>query len=160
MAFDRRCFVKLLAALAAALPTLAYAAPPPAPALDLTLLDGTRFDLAAERGQVVVANFWATWCVPCRAEMPLLDRFARSHPGVVVIGVSMDQRRDLREVQRVMAGFQYRAGLASTAKVNSFGEPRELPVTYVIDRNGQIAAHFAGGRPVLTEGLLEGMVGG
>lgn len=153
MAFDRRCMLALLVA-----PVLMGAAPSPRPNLELILLDGTRFDLAAMRGQIVVVNFWATWCAPCRAEMPLLDRFARSHPAVVVIGVSMDQRRDLGAVRNAMAGLQYRAGLARTAQVNGFGEPRELPITYVIDRQGQIAAHFAGGQPPLTEALLGGAI--
>ncbi len=136
-----------------------HASSPPQPQqLVLTLLDGTRFDLAAVRGQTVVVNFWATWCLPCRAEMPLLDRFARGHPAVAVIGVSMDRKRDTGDVRRVMAGLQYRAGLASSASANSLGEPRALPVTYVIDRSGAIAARFAGGKPALTEAALESAI--
>lgn len=150
MAFDRRCLLALILGLA-----LAGAAPPAPPQLVLPLLDGTRFDLAAMRGQVVVVNFWATWCVPCRAEMPLLDRFARAHPAVTVIGVSMDQRRDLAGVRQAMAGLSYRAGLASTARTNSFGDPRELPVTYIVDRGGQVTARFVGGQPPLTEAMLD-----
>jgi len=159
MGFDRKRLGLVAAALIAGMvgPDLAAAAPSP-PTLVLPLLDGARFDLSAARGQVVLVNFWATWCVPCRAEMPLLDRFARAHPTVVVIGVSMDQRRDLGNVRRVMAGLQYRAGLASTAQVNSFGNPRELPMTYVIDRHGQIAARFAAGRPPLTEAVLDAAI--
>lgn len=45
----------------------------PAPALVVPLLDGRTFDLGSERGRVVIVNFWATWCSPCRAEMPRLD---------------------------------------------------------------------------------------
>jgi|SRR5579863_1501903 len=159
MVFSYRRLVALIAgwvSLGLSLP--AGAAPHAPPALVLPLLDGTRFDLSAARGQVVVVNFWATWCVPCRVEMPLLDRFVRAHPAVVVIGVSMDQRRDLGAVRRIMAGLQYRAGLASAATVNSFGETRELPMTYVIDRKGQIAARFAAGRPPLTETELDGAI--
>ncbi len=156
MVFNRRWLVALIAGLVSLVGYLpAQAEPAAPPALVLPLLDGRSFDLSAARGKIVVVNFWATWCVPCRAEMPLLDRFARAHPGVVVIGVSMDQRRDLDDVRRVMAGIQYSAGLASAASVNSLGDPRTLPMTYVIDRKGQIAARFAAGRPPLTEAVLD-----
>jgi thiol-disulfide isomerase/thioredoxin len=53
----------------------------PAPALLVQELNGQTFDLAALRGKVVVINFWATWCPPCRQEMPTLDAFYRRHHG-------------------------------------------------------------------------------
>ena len=68
--------------------------PAPGPALVAPLLNGQPFDLAAQHGHVVVVHLWASWCPPCRAEMPLLDRFARSYGEVMVLGLSFDKKRD------------------------------------------------------------------
>jgi cytochrome c biogenesis protein CcmG/thiol:disulfide interchange protein DsbE len=65
------------ASLGAATPRDAPTVGQPAPDFQLTLVDGSHVRLSELRGQVVVLNFWATWCVPCRAELPLLDRYYR-----------------------------------------------------------------------------------
>jgi len=73
----------LTVALAALLPFEVHAAAElgqPAPALVVQELNGQTFDLATLRGKVVVINFWATWCPPCRQEMPALDEFYRRYP--------------------------------------------------------------------------------
>jgi cytochrome c biogenesis protein CcmG/thiol:disulfide interchange protein DsbE len=128
----------------------------PAPALVLRQVDDVTFDLAAQKGHVVVVNFWATWCPPCRAEMPVLEQFYRDHreQGVVLIGVSTDRPRDLRDVRRVMGAFSYPAGLLGAATVNGFGDPEALPVTYVIDAAGVVRGKLrADGTPVTRESL-------
>src|SRR5882724_12164900 len=91
-----------------------------APALKGVTLDGKPFDLAALKGKVVVVNLWATWCSPCREEMPLLDAFARKYAarGVVVLGLDENDPADLGEVQNVMTAFSYPALLAQSAPSN------------------------------------------
>ena len=76
----------------------------PAPPLAATELNGQGFDLGALRGHVVIVNFWATWCVPCRAEMPALDAFYQSDhaQGLDMIGMSADRPRDRSDVVKVM----------------------------------------------------------
>ena len=127
-----------------------------APALKGMTLDGKAFDLTGLKGHVVVLNLWATWCGPCREEMPLLDAFAKRYAvrGVVVVGLDENDPEDLGEVQNVMAAFSYPALMAETAPTNDFHQPRVLPMTYVIDAQGVIRARlWPAGTPVTEENL-------
>ena len=78
-----------LIGLLSLMPAMALDSGDAAPALVLRQLDGKEFDLAAQKGHVVLVNLWATWCQPCRDEMPVLDRFYVKHEdqGVVVRGM-------------------------------------------------------------------------
>ncbi len=141
---------------AAAAPTVGQPAPP----LVVRTLDGRALDLASLRGGVAVVNLWATWCAPCREEMPALDAFARRYAsrGVAVIGLSADRPRDLGDVQRVMSVFSYPAALLATAPVNGFGAPRSLPQTLVIGPDGVVRAMIGGEGGLLTEARLAALV--
>ena len=118
--------------------------PEPAPALELPRL-GTpgRGTLADYRGQVVVLNFWASWCEPCRAEAPLLERWHRraSRGGHgTVLGV------DIQDVDSDALDFIDEFGLTYPMLRDGPGDSREdfgilgLPETFVIDRQGRVAA--------------------
>jgi peroxiredoxin len=132
----------------------------PAPPLAATELDGRGFDLAALRGKVVVVNFWATWCPPCREEMPALDAFYRQHhdQGLEMLGISADRPRDRGEVVNMMHAFSYPAAMLGDAKVNGLGAPDALPVTYVIDRAGIVRAKFRADQMAVTEQSLAATV--
>ena len=126
-----------------------------APALKGVTLDGKPFDLAALKGQVVVVNLWATWCEPCRAEMPLLDAFYQRHraQGLVLLGLDVNDPEDEAEVRKVMAAFSYPALMAEKASDDGF-RARIVPITYVIDTSGVVRARlWAGGTPVTEENL-------
>src|SRR5271156_4170386 len=106
----------------------AFAAPDvgqPAPALVAQELNGQTFDLAAQHGKVVVINFWATWCPPCRKEMPALDAFYRKYhsQGLEIIGMSVDRPHDSSDVRSVMQSYSYPAAISEDATVNDFGSP-------------------------------------
>ena len=155
----RRAVLFVLLALAAV--TAGRAEAPPAvggaaPPLVVPQLDGRLFDLAAQRGQVVIVNFWATWCSPCRAEMPRLDAFYRRYHarGLQLLGVSVDERSDLGTVQSLMKSFAYPAALAADARRNGFGPPVAVPMTWIIDAHGTIRARLIAGNAV-TEQTLE-----
>lgn len=140
----RHCLtaIFLLALCAAAPQARAGGAVGDAPALQIALSDGTQFDLAAARGRVVLVNFWATWCGPCRAEMPMLDRFyqSRSARGLELIGLSEDRPAKRGFAAAAMNGLHYPFAMLSDAETNDFGRPRTLPVTYVLDRKGIVRA--------------------
>ena len=129
----------------------------PAPALIVPELDGRVFDLAALRGKVVIVNFWASWCGPCRAEMPLLDSFyQRYHArGLELLGLSVDDAHDQGEVLRIMKNFSYPAALAHGAKVNGFGPPLAVPMTWVIDSAGIVRARLLVANGVTEQSLKE-----
>jgi cytochrome c biogenesis protein CcmG, thiol:disulfide interchange protein DsbE len=162
----RRCLQMALAAIAAVILINAPRAladstvGQPAPALVIEELNGSTFDLAAERGKVTIVNFWATWCQPCRKEMPALDAFYRRHhaEGLEMIGLSADRRHDRSEVIKVMQSFSYPAAMLDDARSDGFDEPSALPVTYVIDKNGIVRTKFTPDKPLTDESLTDSVL--
>ena len=131
-----------------------------APSLVVQELDGQTFDLGAVRGKIVVLSFWATWCPPCRAEMPVLDAFYRRYHGhgLEMIGLSADRPHDRSDVTKVMQSFSYPAAMLDDAKVNDFGAPSALPMTIVIDGHGIIRAQLTPDQTAVTEKSLSAAV--
>jgi cytochrome c biogenesis protein CcmG, thiol:disulfide interchange protein DsbE len=132
----------------------------PAPSLVVDELGGKTFDLSALRGKIVVINFWATWCQPCRQEMPVLDSFYRQHHanGLDMLGLSVDRSRDRDQVLTVMKSFSYPAAMLDDAKDNSFGMPSALPETFVVDANGVLRARFTPDKNPVTDKSLDDAV--
>jgi peroxiredoxin len=111
-----------------------------APALVTPTLDARTFDLASLKGKVVVVHFWATWCMPCREEMPALEAVWRQYhsKGFEVLAVSADRPRARADVAQVMQYFTFPAASLGSITKNDFGTPTSIPITYVIDKSGNI----------------------
>lgn len=131
-------------------PADALATGAPAPALSGARLDGAAFDLASERGKLVLVDFWASWCEPCRRELPVLEQLHRDHAaaGLVVLGVSLDEQRSDAEVflkEQVQVSFPI--VFDADRAIGTTWSPPKMPTVYLIERDGTIARVFAGEKP-------------
>jgi peroxiredoxin len=119
----------------------------PVPDLTVATLDGDTITSAQLRGKVVVLNFWATWCMPCRLEMPSLEKLHREHPGgdVVVLGLSTDVGSE-KPIREFLAerDISYPVGRATPAQRRDFGGIRGIPTTFVIGRAGVVRHRVVG----------------
>jgi cytochrome c-type biogenesis protein len=117
----------------------------PAPDVQFPKLDGGTLKLADLRGRVVLLNFWATWCIPCRSEIPSLSGMQKDleSRGLSVVGVSYDDTADLvREFQKDIK--QDYAIVLGGKDVGAQLPASPLPTTYIIDREGRIREKFIG----------------
>ena len=121
---------------------------PPAPDVEFQTLDGKPFRLKELQGQVVLLNFWATYCIPCREEIPALNSLQHELEarGLKIVGASLDDSADgVNSYQKEVAKFEYQVLLGgSDAKVKF--EQSVLPTTYLIDRQGRIREKIIGAR--------------
>lgn len=125
----------------------------------LKKLDGSILDSASLRGRVIVFNFWATWCPPCRQEIPGLVALEREYGprGLTVVGASLDQ--DGVEAVRKFVQAQsinYPVGLGDETLVDAFGGVESIPTTFIIDRGGRVVTRLVGfeTKEVLEKAIL------
>jgi len=120
----------------------------PVPDVEFQTLSGKPFRLKELQGQVVLLNFWATYCIPCREEIPALNSLQQElqAQGLKIVGASLDDSVDgVNEYQKSVAKFEYEVLLGgSDAKVKF--EQSVLPTTYLIDRQGRIRQKIIGAR--------------
>ena len=133
------------AARNASAPAPNKAAAEPAPDVELTTVDGRPLKLSELKGQVVLLNFWATWCVPCRSEIPSLNAMEKDlgARGFKVLGVSTSDSAELiREYQKdVRQDYTVAVGDDGVANKYSVGV---LPTTFIIDREGRVREKIIG----------------
>jgi len=111
------------------------------PQVTFDMLGTGPLPLAQLKGQVVLVNFWATWCPPCRAEMPGLQRvYDDRHPaGFTVVGVSMDEvSRDRVAAFLTDHHITYPVAMATAEAVAGFGGVNDFPTSFLVDRRGRV----------------------
>jgi len=166
----RRWGLALLAALACLparaedLPPLTHALTPihqpyVAPSLKLPDLDGKAHDLAALRGKVVVVNFWATWCPPCRREMPSLERLRQRLADKGLAVVAVDVGEDTDSVFSFTGQLEPAPGFPLLLDKDSAAmqgwRVKGLPTTFVVDAQGRVTHRAVGGREFDHEAIVK-----
>ncbi|MBL7157526.1 MAG: TlpA family protein disulfide reductase [Candidatus Omnitrophica bacterium] len=130
-----------------------------APDFELQDINGNTVRLSDYSGKVILLNFFATWCPPCRVEMPDFNEIADNYKGrVKIIAVNVG-RESLSKVQRFAASnnLKFTIAMDNGSVSNSYGPIRAIPVTVLIDRNFNIAKKYIGMRTkdIFTEGIKE-----
>ncbi len=147
-----RSWLKTMVALVALL--MAGVAQAGAPASDFTLrnIDGNEVSLSDFKGQVVVLSFWATWCGPCKEEMPHLEALYKEHKdqGLVVLSISSDDARTASQVKPFIKRSRYSFPVVldkQSTVTGTYNPTKTLPFTVIIDRDFQQAYTHSGYNP-------------
>jgi peroxiredoxin len=118
--------------------------------IDFTLSDlsGKKVSLSQYRGKVVFLNFWATWCPPCRAEMPSMERLYQKLKGQGLVVLAVDLQEDLKSVQKFVAEHKltFTVLLDSDGRVGTTYGARSIPTSYIVGRDGSALGGTIGGR--------------
>ena len=130
----------------------------PAPDFSLTDLAGRALRLSDYRGKVVILDFWATWCEPCKLEIPHLVELQNTYSaqGLQVLGVSMDDSEPpVREFQQQFK-MNYPVAVGTSKLADQYGGILGLPITFVLDRQGRIVSrHIGATNPSVFEAEIQ-----
>ena len=117
--------------------------PDKAPQFTLATPDGSQVSLSDYRGKTVLLNFWATWCPPCRLEIPAFSRFAARNPDVVVLGLASDNDPKLVARAAEELGADYTVLLADPKTLEAYGVTT-FPTTVVVGPDGDVRSAYTG----------------
>jgi thiol-disulfide isomerase/thioredoxin len=137
----------------------------PAPDFTLESLEGKNIQLSGYKGQAVLLNFWATWCGPCKIEMPWFVELQKEYgpQGLQIVGVAMDDasKDDIAKFVKEM-GVNYPVLIGKEAVGNDYGGVNVLPTTFFIDRDGKIVAREFGlqSRSVFVDNIKKSLAQG
>jgi len=111
-------------------------------------LDGNTYKLSDFRGKIVIVNFWATWCPPCRKEMPYFVKLQEKYKDdVQFIGLDVNESADKVKAFVEALGVNYIIGFSTPEIESKFGGITGLPTTFIIDREGRVVERIIGSRP-------------
>lgn len=129
---------------------------------ELVMFDGSTFRLSDHRGEVVVLNFWASWCGPCRWEMPDFENIWQEYEGqgVVFVGIAMSDTEEAAREFAGKTGVSYLLGLDGTGDIVKDYRVFSLPTTYLIDKEGNEARKFNLANKAVLRLFLKGQLDG
>ena len=136
----RRCLIGAALGLGSGVALAALVPASPAPDFTLRTLDGKNLRLGEQRGRVVMVNFWATWCGPCRLEMPHLNRLYTKYraSGFVLFGVNVDEDTRNAAAAASKMGLEFPVLPDADKKVSKQYDLSAMPSTVLIDRDGKV----------------------
>jgi thiol-disulfide isomerase/thioredoxin len=115
-----------------------------APDFPYTAVDGASSTLSAHRGSVVLINLWASWCGPCVAEMPEIDRLKQENPALVVLAVNVSDNPDDARSYIDKAGYGFTWVLDTSGEIGSLYPSSGIPYTVIVDTEGTISSIYMG----------------
>jgi peroxiredoxin len=144
-----RLAVRTAALLAVTLPALAITTSAPAPQFSLAARGGKTINLAQYKGQVVMINFWATWCGPCRQEMPLLESIYKKYNkmGFTLLGVNVEPDSKAAEGWLKATPVSFPILFDTKSEVSKMYEVAGMPSTVIVDRKGNVRVIHRGYKP-------------
>jgi peroxiredoxin len=139
----------IVAALVIALPAVATAPSGPAPSFSLTSKGGSQVNLAQFKGQVVMINFWASWCGPCRQEMPLLEDIYKKYNklGFTLLGVNVEPDSKAADDWLKQTPVSFPILYDKDSTVSQMYDVSGMPSTVIIDRKGNLRMLHHGYKP-------------
>ncbi len=126
----------------------------PLPNLILNTIDGQKWNLYENRGRVVLINFWATWCAPCRTETPMLVNLGKEYKerGLKIVGITLDEG-GTEIIKKFVADYKIDYPILLPVPGSALSRIDPVPTTLLIDANGRLAKKYVG---ALSEKILRG----
>ena len=145
----RNRIAAIIAVLTVSLPALAGSAPGPAPGFTLASRSGHDVSLAQYKGNVVMINFWASWCGPCRQEMPLLESIYKKYNkmGFTMLGVNVEPNSNAANEWLKATPVSFPILYDRDSKVSKLYDVAGMPSTVIIDRSGKLRVLHRGYKP-------------
>ena len=131
-----------------------------APNIEGTLIDGKPFSLNNNRGKVILVNFWASWCEPCREEMPAIEAFLKKNKarGFEVLAITMDKPSDMEQAKQIMRNYSFLFAEKNQINYSGYGRIWRIPSSFIIDKQGILRKNGLTGDPKVDTKLLEEVV--
>ena len=131
-----------------------------APDIQGELLNGKVFSLNTFKGKVVLVNFWASWCEPCREEMPTIEAYLQKNKakGFEVLAITVDKPADMAQAKQIMRNYSFLFAEKQNINYSGYGRIWRIPSSFIIDKQGNLRKNGLTGDPKVDTKLLEEIV--